>query len=67
MLPRGIFETIRDEVTGEWKKLQNDELKDLDFSPNIFRVIESRKNEMSGSRSTYGEKERFIQGFGGET
>jgi hypothetical protein len=37
-----IFEPTRDEVTGEWRKLCNDELNDLYFSPNIW-VIESRR------------------------
>ena len=42
-LLRGIFGTIRDAVTGEWRKLHNDEFNDLDSSPNIVRVIGSRK------------------------
>ena len=36
-----IFGPKRDEVTGEWRKLHNEELKDLYCSPNIFRVIKS--------------------------
>jgi len=36
---RRIFESKRDEVTGEWRKLHNKELKDLYFSPNNFRLI----------------------------
>jgi hypothetical protein len=36
---RGIFEPTRDEVTGKWRKLHNEELKDLYSSPNITRVI----------------------------
>ena len=39
---RRIFVPKRDEVTGEWRKLHNDELNDLYCSPNIFRVIKSR-------------------------
>ena len=38
---RGIFVTKRDEVTGEWRKLHNEELNDLYCSPNIVRVIKS--------------------------
>jgi len=34
---RRIFEPKRDEVTGEWRKLHNEELKALFFSPNIVR------------------------------
>jgi hypothetical protein len=40
---RRIFGPKRDEVTGEWRKLHNEELNDLYCSPNIFRVIKSRE------------------------
>jgi hypothetical protein len=36
-----VFGPRRDEVTGEWRKLHNEELNDLYSSPNIFRVIKS--------------------------
>jgi hypothetical protein len=36
---RGIFGAKWDEVTGEWRKLHNDELNDLDSLPNIVRVV----------------------------
>jgi len=38
-----IFGPKRDEVTGEWKKLYNEELNDFYSSPNIDRVIKSRR------------------------
>ena len=38
---RRIFGSKRDKVTGEWRKLHNDELNDLYSSPNIVRVIKS--------------------------
>jgi hypothetical protein len=38
-----IFGTKRDEVTGEWRKLHNQELNNLYSSPNIIRVIEYRR------------------------
>jgi len=41
-VPRRIFGPRRDEVTGEWKKLHNEELNDLYSSPNIVRVTKSR-------------------------
>ena len=40
---RRIFGSKRDEVTGEWRKLHNEELNDLYCSPNIVRVIKSRR------------------------
>ena len=45
---RGIFGPKRDGVTGEWRKLHNEELNDLYCSPNIFRVMKSsdRRREM---------------------
>ena len=43
MVLSGIFGTRRDEVTGEWRRLHNEELNDLYCSPNIVRVIKSRK------------------------
>jgi len=39
---RRIFGPRRDEVTGEWKKLHNEELNGLYCSPNIVRVVKSR-------------------------
>jgi len=38
-----IFGSRRDEVTGEWKKLHNEELNDLYSSPNIVLVIKSKR------------------------
>jgi hypothetical protein len=40
---RGIFGPKRDGVTGKWRRLHNEELNDLYSSPNIIRVIKSRK------------------------
>jgi hypothetical protein len=39
---RGVFGPKRDKVTGEWRKLHNEELNDLYSSPTIVRVIESK-------------------------
>jgi hypothetical protein len=54
---RRIFGPKRDEVTGEWRKLHNEELNDLYCSPNIVRVIKWRRMRRAGC----------IQGCGGET
>jgi hypothetical protein len=40
---RRIFGSKRDEVTGEWRKLHNEELNDLYSSPNIVRVTKSKR------------------------
>ena len=45
---RRIFGPRRDEVTGKWRRLYNEELNDLYSSPNIVRVIKSRKMSWTG-------------------
>ena len=45
---RRIFGPKRDGVTGDWKKLHNEELNDLYSSPNIVRVIKSRRLRWAG-------------------
>ena len=44
----GIFRPRRDEVTGDWRRLHNEELNDLYSSPNIVRVIRSRRMRWAG-------------------
>ena len=39
---RRLFGPKREEVTGEWRKLHNEELNDLYFLPNIVQVVKSR-------------------------
>jgi hypothetical protein len=60
---RRIFGLKRDEVTGEWRKLHNEELNDHQYYAND----KIEKNEMGGSCSAYGGEERRVQGFGKET
>jgi len=45
---RRMFGPRRDEVTGEWSRLHNEELNDLYSSPNIVRVIKSRRLGWTG-------------------
>ena len=48
MVWRRIFGPRRDEVTGEWRRLHNEELNDLYCSPNIVPVIKSRRMKWAG-------------------
>jgi len=54
-LLRRIFGGKRDEVTGEWRKLHNEELTDLYCSPSIVGVIESRRMRWAGHVACIGE------------
>ena len=55
---RRIFGPKRDGVKGESIKLHNEELNDLYCSPNIVRVIKSRRMRWAGACGTYGGRER---------
>jgi hypothetical protein len=45
---RRIFGPKRDEVTGEWRKFNNEELRDLYSSPSVIRIIKSRRMKWAG-------------------
>jgi len=64
MVLRRIFGPRRAEVTGEWRKLHNEKLNDLYPSPNIVRVIKSRRMRWAGHVAHLRERR---DGFGGET
>jgi len=53
---RRIFGPRRDEVTGEWRRLHNEKLNDLYSSPNIVRVIKSRRKRWAGYVARMGEE-----------
>jgi hypothetical protein len=53
---RRIFGPKRDEMTGEWRKLHNEELRDLYSSPSIIRIIKSRRMRLPGNVAQMGEK-----------
>jgi hypothetical protein len=63
---RGIFGPKRDEATGEWRKLHNEEFHDLYSSPTIVRVIKSRRMRRAGHVVRMGKGEACI-GLGVET
>jgi len=53
---RRIFGPKREEVTWGWRKLHNEELNDLYCSPNIVRVIKSRRMRWAGHVARIGER-----------
>jgi hypothetical protein len=50
---RRIFGPKRDEVAREWRKLHNEELRDLYSSPSIIRIIKSRRMRWAGHVARY--------------
>jgi len=66
-LLRRIFGPRSGEVTGERRKLHNEELNYLYSSANIVHGDKIWKNEMGGACSAYEGEVRRIQGFGWET
>jgi len=58
---RGIFGAKTDEVTGEWRKLYNEELNDLYCSPNIIRMIKPRRTRWAGQVARMGVRRRVYR------
>jgi hypothetical protein len=56
MVLRRIFRSKRDEVTGEWRKLRKEELRDLYSSPSVIRIIKSRRMRWAEHVARMGEK-----------
>jgi hypothetical protein len=61
---RRKFGPKRDEITGEWRKLHNEELHILYSSPDIIRQIKSRRMRWAVHVARMGEES--VQGFGGK-
>jgi hypothetical protein len=47
-------------VTGGWRKLHNEELRDLYSSPSVIRIIKSREDEIGGTCRKMGRREAYI-------
>ena len=65
MVLRKIFGSRRDEVTGGWRRLHNEELNDLYYSPNIVRVIQSRRMRWAVHVAHMGEERGCIGSWWG--
>jgi hypothetical protein len=52
---RRMFGPEREEVAGGWRKLHNEKLHDLYDTPNVIRVIKSRRMRLTGHRTLMGE------------
>ena len=64
---RRVFGPKTEDVTGEWRTLHKEEINNPYFSPNTMHVIESIKNKMGGSCSTYVGRGEVHTGFVWET
>jgi hypothetical protein len=53
---RRIFGPKRDEVTGEWRELHNEQLRDLYSSPSIIRIMKARRMRWASHVARMGEK-----------
>jgi hypothetical protein len=62
---RRIFGLKRDEVTGEWRKLHNEELHNLYSSPRYHQVGQVKANEVGRACGTHGRRKKIVQGLGG--
>jgi hypothetical protein len=58
---RRIFGPKRDEVTGEWRKLHNEELHNLYTSPDIIRQVKSRRMRWAGHVARMGEERKVYK------
>jgi hypothetical protein len=62
---RRIFVPIRDEVTGEWRKLHDEELNDLYCSPNVVQVINLSRMRCMGHVARWGRAKTYTGSWWG--
>jgi hypothetical protein len=53
---KGTFGQKRDEVTGEWRKLHNEEIRDLYSSPSTIKIMKSKRRRWAGYVVRIGER-----------
>jgi hypothetical protein len=63
---RRIFRLKRDEVTGEWRKLHNEELHNFYSSPDIIRQVKSRRMRWAGHVACMGEERKLYKDLVGK-
>jgi hypothetical protein len=63
---RRIFGSKRNEVTGDWRKLHNEELHNLYSSPSIIRMIKSRRMRWAGHVTRMGTKRNSYKMLAGK-
>jgi hypothetical protein len=66
-VPRTIFGPGRDEVTGEWRKLHNEELHNFYSSPNIIRQMKSMRIRLVGHVACMVESRKVYKVFVGNS
>jgi hypothetical protein len=57
---RKIFGSKKDEMTGDWRKLHNEELHNLYSSPSIIRMVKSRRMRLEGHLTRMGGEEECV-------
>jgi hypothetical protein len=62
-----IFGPKRDEVAEGWRRLHNEEFHNSNVSPNIIRVIRSRRMRMMGGCSKHERENKCVKNFGRKT
>jgi hypothetical protein len=64
---RKVYRPKKDEVTGEWRRLRNEELHGVYFSSNIIPAIKSRRIRWAENVARSGGEERCVKDFRRET